>query len=1132
MFFLIRFLGWTLLMGVPSSCSSDSDSGNSKQDTILAITGGVQINIANKGDFSLEGTCAIEGAQITATLGSFSPLTTNCTNLNWKVSVDASIVNQMAEGTAPLSVAEAGNSTPVIAEVQKDITAPTFSFAENLNINVVNQGQYSLSGTCGEAGIITVTVATLPPVTATCDGANWSTTGVDVSSLGNGVNSVTLSASMVDAAGNPGSAQSKTVTKDTNMRVVVVGSLLVINSSNKTTYEVSGTCSPHTGNVTVTLVSGQTVTQTPACQNGRWQTGAFDVSSLNDGSIAVSATFGTGAEKVPDSGHTVVKDTVVPTFSFAANLNINAVNQGQYSLSGTCGEAGTITVTVATLPPVTATCDGANWSTTGINVSSLGEGVNSVALSASMVDVAGNPSPSQSKTVTKDTLSRVVVVGPLLVINSSNKTTYEVSGTCSPHTDNVTVTLVSGQTVIQTPVCQNGRWQTGAFDVSSLNDGSVAVSATFGTGAEKAQDSGHIVVKDTMAPTIAIATDLSAINKANQGSYTVSGTCNENGATVTVAVGELTARSTTCTSNAWSLSDYNATGATGSRVSITASIADRYQNSRSAPAVSIDRDIVAPTVTITSTNLHINGLNKASYSLTGGCEVGLPVALTIGNITPQSLTCNSADSTWSLTSFNTSALAEGTNYNLVASQTDAAGNVGSGTQVFDKDITAPIVSITTQRYVNLANQSNFTIRGSCSDSGQKVSVTVASGAAVEVDCASSRWAYSSINLSNAATFPEGIIAVSIAHQDKSGNMVTVNDATTQLTKDVTAPIVTIDALTEISASTNLQSYAVSGNCSEASVSVVVDASGVSPTTHPICGASSNGKWSTTVDISALGGTVFFNAQQVDAAGNRGSASGRTIEVVRLYFEHQTLVVGGGHSCAVTKDKKVLCWGNNEDGELGDDSNTARGYPVYVVDGNGSISHLTDIIEVAAGRQHNCALKSNGKVLCWGKGNYGRLGYGGTQDRDHPVYVKMDDSTNLSDIVQVTAGEEHTCALNAIGKVLCWGKDNVGQLGNGSITGDKNYSIYVHESESSSSHLTSMVQVKSGKEHTCALSTARKVYCWGRGNSGQLGSSNPGVNRFAPRAVLTERGGDSLSGILEISPGGTVHSCALLQGGKR
>ena len=221
---------------------------------------------------------------------------------------------------------------------------------------------------------------------------------------------------------------------------------------------------------------------------------------------------------------------------------------------------------------------------------------------------------------------------------------------------------------------------------------------------------------------------------------------------------------------------------------------------------------------------------------------------------------------------------------------------------------------------------------------------------------------------------------------------------------MTAPIVTIDALTEISASTNLQSYAVSGNCSEASVSVVVDASGVSPATHPICGASSNGKWSTTVDISALGGTVFFNAQQVDIVGNRGSASGRTIEVVRLYFEYQTLAVGGGHSCAVTKDKKVLCWG----------------------------------------------------------------------------------------------------------------KDSMGQLGNGSITGAKNYSIYVHESESSSGHLTSMVQVKSGKEHTCALSTARKVYCWGRGHSGQLGSSNQGVNRFAPRAVLTQNGGASV-----IVKGGTL-----------
>ena len=107
--------------------------------------------------------------------------------------------------------------------------------------------------------------------------------------------------------------------------------------------------------------------------------------------------------------------------------------------------------------------------------------------------------------------------------------------------------------------------------------------------------------------------------------------------------------------------------------------------------------------------------------------------------------------------------------------------------------------------------------------------------------------------------------------------------------------------------------------------------------------------------------------------------------------------------------------------------------------------------------------------------------------------------------------------------------------------NQSYPVFVHESESSSNHLTNIVQIRGGQRHTCALSSVGGAYCWGNGSYGQLGSSDEtyfhqgdgeyyGVNRHAPLAVLVDDGGIPLNNIAEISPGGAAHSCALLKEG--
>ena len=115
--------------------------------------------------------------------------------------------------------------------------------------------------------------------------------------------------------------------------------------------------------------------------------------------------------------------------------------------------------------------------------------------------------------------------------------------------------------------------------------------------------------------------------------------------------------------------------------------------------------------------------------------------------------------------------------------------------------------------------------------------------------------------------------------------------------------------------------------------------------------------------------------------------------------------GGFHNCALKSDGTVNCWGNGENGELGDGTNTPKNYPVEVISGQNSSDPLSSIVQVSSGGSHTCALKSDGTVNCWGDGDSGRLGNGTSTSTNYPVGVisGQDSSDPLSSIVQVSSG---------------------------------------------------------------------------------------------------------------------------------
>ena len=234
-------------------------------------------------------------------------------------------------------------------------------------------------------------------------------------------------------------------------------------------------------------------------------------------------------------------------------------------------------------------------------------------------------------------------------------------------------------------------------------------------------------------------------------------------------------------------------------------------------------------------------------------------------------------------------------------------------------------------------------------------------------------------------------------------------------------------------------------------------------------------------------------------------------------------LGQEHTCAVTSAMKVLCWGKGDFGRLGHDATTDSSLPVFVKDVSGA-GELSGIVQVSAGAQHSCALSIEGQVFCWGKGSDGRLGNRQTADKTLPVsvFAGSTGSALLRNIIQISAGDWHICALTEGGEVRCWGHNgSQGKLGNRE-TSNKHYPVSVLAGATGSTHLAGVVQVKSAGAHSCALLSSGQVKCWGSGEYGKLGNNGTANKRYPVDVAF---GGGLLSNIVEVSVG-RDHSCAL------
>ncbi|MBI3812816.1 MAG: hypothetical protein HY283_11555 [Nitrospirae bacterium] len=293
-------------------------------------------------------------------------------------------------------------------------------------------------------------------------------------------------------------------------------------------------------------------------------------------------------------------------------------------------------------------------------------------------------------------------------------------------------------------------------------------------------------------------------------------------------------------------------------------------------------------------------------------------------------------------------------------------------------------------------------------------------------------------------------------------------------------------------------------------------------------------------------------------------SGRHRPETEFEFHGATSVVSGGsHACAVMADRTVACWGDNRYGQLGNGTTASAESPV-------AVSSLSNVAALAAGEWHTCAVMKTGQVECWGANDQAQLANLSKRSSSTPLTTPVGPATqiaagrshtcarlingavvcwgdnrtsqtgvqrpslarpslpvvvpNITQAISVAAGEEHSCAVQEDGQLLCWGDNHFGQLGHG-IQEHHSFPPLPVPIDGKARTVTA------GRRHTCALLRDGTVECWGKGFEGQLGDGL-GRDSLTPVRVLTAVSGgpEPLAQVRAITAG-SQHTCALLENGK-
>jgi alpha-tubulin suppressor-like RCC1 family protein len=224
-------------------------------------------------------------------------------------------------------------------------------------------------------------------------------------------------------------------------------------------------------------------------------------------------------------------------------------------------------------------------------------------------------------------------------------------------------------------------------------------------------------------------------------------------------------------------------------------------------------------------------------------------------------------------------------------------------------------------------------------------------------------------------------------------------------------------------------------------------------------------------------------------------------------ENGLLSMSNVHVCVLMLNGKLKCWGSNNNSQLGDGTQINRETPVWASSVNASTPGKM-IVSVAVGFNYSCGFYTTDGLKCWGAQDHGKLGNnqnsGNTSTAVAPSVLSLGDDT----VKMVALGESHVCVLlEKAQSVKCWGKNNYNQLLNGQNTDSL--------SPVSISSLSNIVSMSSSNESLCALSSAKRLFCWGK-DFAESGTS--------PLAINTSNDVERVGG----SDSTTAFFCAVLQ----
>ena len=863
-------------------------------------------------DMAISGTSTAEAGQtVTVSLNGKDYTTTVSANGSWTLNVPAADLAGLTDGSVTVTAAvsdKAGNPASVDHNLTVDVTVPavtihTVAGDDVINVAEHNQAQIiSGSATGAAAGDkVTVTIGGQTYTTVLDAAGNWSV-GVPanvISGLSDG--SVTVTASVTDAAGNTGSG-THNVTVDTGLPSVSFNAISddnVLNAVEKgQDLSVSGTSANLAeGTVVTVTLNGKNYTATTAA-DGTWSltVPAADLAGLGQASYTLNATATNGVGNSVSSSANLLVDTALPTVTINTVAGDNVINAAEVAagqtLSGTVAnaEAGnTVTVTIGGHSYTATVQNNLSWS---VNVPSdvltaLGNG--SLSVTATVTNGHGNTGTGEREIAIDANLPGLrvnTVAGDDVVNTIEHAQNLIVSGSSDGLAPGTALTVtVNGKDYAAT-VLADGTWSAAipSTDVSAWPEGTVKISVTGDSAAGNPITISHDVTVDlaTVAISInALATD-DVINAAEKGADLVlsGATTNvEAGQTVTISLNGRIYTTTVDDSGNWTYTVPSAdlAGLKDGDASVQVSVTNVNGNSASAGR-EYSVDATAPSVTINTiaTDDILNATEAQSdmaISGTSTAEAGQTVTVSLNG--KDYTTTVSANGSWTLNvpAADLAGLTDGS-VTVTAAVSDKAGNPASVDHNLTVDVTVPAVTIHTvagDDVINVAehNQAQI-ISGSATGAaaGDKVTVTIGGQTYTTVLDAAGNWSVG-VPANVISGLSDGSVTVTASVTDAAGN---TGSGTHNVTVDTGLPSVSFNAISDdnvlnaVEKGQDLSVNGTSANLAEGTVvTVTLNGKNYTATT------AADGTWSLTVpaaDLSGLGEASYtLSATATNGVGN-------------------------------------------------------------------------------------------------------------------------------------------------------------------------------------------------------------------------------------------------------------------------